>query len=292
MLKEGKYTLDEIRRILKEERQKGEFEAVKFNDDNKKNNKEGVDTIIKDTEKPYSGLKIKSQQKRNNAYPDLNKTTLDARFTIEPGKEWKERVEAQVKGYDSKLQEDNHEGNESDEEKKTRESGKEFYDERKEVSKEVSKKQAELQKSGLAARVIADEEPEVFKPKTAFTNEGVVRKRLHFKNTVFLSEDRIKQLVPEEYKKDGNRFYMTDSTGTDYLVECKADDTFSDFVKVNIVNKINRKQVNEQLDRIKDLFKYNSADFNKPNRADNLANDMNVVRNLQESKSSTNSVVE
>ena len=92
-------------------------------------------------------------------------------------------------------------------------------------------------------------------------NESKPTKRLVFKNTQFLSEAQVLSRVPEEYKIDENRFYMRDKTGTDYLVECQAD-PFG-FVHMQIVNKINKQQINEELAKMQRLAGYSYGDDNK-----------------------------
>lgn len=279
-LEERRYTLNELSAILKEEKDRNEFKPVMFNKENKKINSEAVETMLEDSEDSYGPKKPEAGRKiSDNGNPDINKTTLDARFSVKPGKEWVERVEAQAEGYDSVQQKENHKGEETDAEKDTRKSGKEFYEKRKEISKEMTEKGEDITKAGLKAREIAKEQPDIYKTKTAF-KESKVTKRLRFKNTVFLSEDKVRQLIPEDYKVDGNKFHMTDANDTDYIVECKADGMFG-YIKTDIKKSVNMDQVNEELDRMRGLASYDSRNYNKPNRADNLASDINTVRNLE-----------
>lgn len=279
-LEERRYTLNELSAILREEKEHNEFNPVMFNKDNKKNNKEAVETMIKDTEKPYEGKVSKKEERASdNIDKDINKTTLDARFSVKPGKDWVEKVEAQAEGYDSVLQKENHKGEESEDEKETRKSGKDFYEKRKDISKEMTEKGEDVVTAGLKTKEIADKQPEVYKTKTAF-GEGKVSKRLRFKNTVFLSEERIRTLIPEEYKKNGNKFYMTDATDTDYLVECKQDEVFG-YVTIGIRKCEKESEINEELDRMKKLAAYDSRDYNKPNRKDTLRSDISKVKGLE-----------
>jgi hypothetical protein len=92
-------------------------------------------------------------------------------------------------------------------------------------------------------------------------NEAKQIKRLIFKNTTFLSESQILSKVPEDYRIDENRFYMRDKTGTDYLIECKAD-PFG-YVHMQIVNKFNKQAINEELEKMKRLAGYKYSDDNK-----------------------------
>jgi len=66
--------------------------------------------------------------------------------------------------------------------------------------------------------------------------------------------------VPDNYKFDGNKFVMRDATGTDYLVECKVDDELG-YTQLEVVGSFNKQQIKENLDRIKNLYGYNSSDY-------------------------------
>jgi hypothetical protein len=54
---------------------------------------------------------------------------------------------------------------------------------------------------------------------------------------------------------------MRDKTGTDYLIECKAD-PFG-YVHMQIVNKFNKQAINEELEKMKRLAGYKYSDDNK-----------------------------
>ena len=101
-------------------------------------------------------------------------------------------------------------------------------------------------------------------------DEGVVNenkkpntmKRLNFKSKIFLSESDVLRYIPESYKTDGNKFFVKDAGGTQYLVECEADRQFG-FMKVNIVNKLNEEKEKDQLERMKHLYNYSSSNYTK-----------------------------
>lgn len=95
--------------------------------------------------------------------------------------------------------------------------------------------------------------------KTQISNK---MKRLHYKKTTFLTEEAMLKMIPEEYKTDGNKFYVKDASGTEYLVECKVDKTF-DYPTLTVVNKLNEGKTNGELDRMKQLFGYESANYFK-----------------------------
>ena len=102
---------------------------------------------------------------------------------------------------------------------------------------------------------LEDEEPE---PLDEVRNSKM--KRLHYKNTVFLNEQQILNRVPEEFKTDGNRFYVKDASGTEYLVECLIDEQF-DYPKLTVVSKLNENKANGELDRMRQLFGYESSEY-------------------------------
>jgi hypothetical protein len=252
-----RYTFSELNQILMESNygfnpRIGE----KVESEDKKNNEKAVDDIMKQSKEFDGGITDKKKNTNKEDIQDFNKTTLDVKFASEPGDAYVERVKAQVHGFpsadnekNSKIKEDNKsldfEGNE------------EFYDAQKEKSKEVNDKEAELKHAGLKARELPKE---IFKNDTLFKNENKTMKRLHFKNTVFLSEAQMLKKVPEEFKNSDGKFIMKDASDTEYLVECKYNDTFK-CAKLTVLNKTNKEQINEELERMKQLYDYSSSNY-------------------------------
>ena len=111
-------------------------------------------------------------------------------------------------------------------------------------------------------------------------NEAKQIKRLKFKNTTFLSESHLLSKVPEDYRVDENRFYMQDKTGTDYLVECKAD-PFG-YVHMEIANKFNKQNINEELEKMKRLADYKYSDDNKKVDTKKLESMSESISNFKE----------
>jgi hypothetical protein len=227
----------------------------KVESEDKKNNEKAVDDIMKQSKEFDGGITDKKKNTNKEDIQDFNKTTLDVEFASEPGEAYRERVKAQVHGFpsadnekNSKIKEDNKsldfEGNEK------------FYDAQKKKSEEISDKEAELKHAGLKARELPKED---FKNDTLF-KENKTMKRLHFKNTVFLSEAQMLKKVPEEYRTSDGRFIMKDASGTEYLVECSYNKEFN-HGQLTVVNKTNKEQINEQLDRMRELFDYNSSSY-------------------------------
>ena len=78
-------------------------------------------------------------------------------------------------------------------------------------------------------------------------------KMLTFKNTQFISEGHMMSRIPDEYKKEGNRFVMKDSADNQYLVEWHSNEPM-------VTKKPNMRLVNEQKERMKQLWGYKSAE--------------------------------
>ena len=251
------YTIGEL--LLNEtSNTKQEFKA-KIGDgvesSNKKEQEKAVRDITKDAEElDKVGRKNEKPVQPRVEFPDYNKTTLDVNFEYEPDDAWKDRVKAQVEGYPSVQNKEKNgydqslgfDGNEN------------FYKARKEMSKDRNDLDTIERESGLKARIKKDEID--YSNKTPF-NEAKQIKRLIFKNTTFLSESQVLSKVPEDYRVDENRFYMRDKTGTDYLIECKAD-PFG-YIHMQVVNKFNKQVINEELEKMKRLAGYRYSDDNK-----------------------------
>lgn len=278
-----RYTFGELNRILMESH--NEFNPKigdKVESEDKKNNEKAVDDIMKQSKEFDGGITDKKKNTNKEDIQDFNKTTLDVEFASEPGEAYRERVKAQVHGFpsadnekNSKIKEDNKsldfDGNEK------------FYDAQKKKSEEISDKEAELKHAGLKARELPKED---FKNDTLF-KENKTMKRLHFKNTVFLSEAQMLKKVPEEYRTSDGRFIMKDASGTEYLVECSYNKEFN-HGKLTVVNKTNKEQINEQLDRMRELFDYNSSSYmggttssSRKTEAQGLSEMINRVKNIE-----------
>jgi hypothetical protein len=78
--------------------------------------------------------------------------------------------------------------------------------------------------------------------------------KLQFKHTQFLSEGHMLSKVPDELKVEGKKFIMKDTADNEYLVEWTAK-------KPNVTKRLNKTQVNEEMNRIKALYGYKSKDY-------------------------------
>lgn len=248
MVKEKVITVGELRRFIKES-SKNEFNpvlGVGVEKDNKSNNEK----TYKETERKIKDFDGGLSDEKFAPLPpkeDYNRTTLDYTPRVEPSKEYKERVEAQAKGYTSKMEEKN--GIEkSDQYDKEGKILKQFKD----SSEKINKEKTELAHSGLQAR-----ELEKAAPKTLYENKKPVTKKLTFKRE-FLSESNMISKIPDVYKVDGQRIHMVDSANNEYIVECRKNED-NGLVEPFVVSFKNERLMNEQMDRINKLFEYKNG---------------------------------
>lgn len=250
------YTINELKDALLHE--SNEFKPKMGNNvtgDDKRNNKKAVDDIMKETGAVAKTKKEKRDTPPENIY-DTNKTTLDVNFAYIPDKSYKDRVKAQAHGFPSKQ---NEESTDLDPSLDT-DGNKEFYDEREKVSKERNELETDERHAGLKSHNM---DKKLFKNKTIYTNESKKMKKLHFKNTVFLSEAQILKKIPDDYKTDGSRFIMEDSKGCQYLIECRIDENMNNFTSIEVSKLETKEQLQEKLKRMHTLYEYDSSDFNK-----------------------------
>lgn len=271
------YTISELLNEVSNAKQ--EFKA-KIGDgvesSNKKEQDKAVRDITKDAEKIDNPRRKQTDKDLPAAEPnDWNKTTMDVNFEVDAPKSYKDRVRAQALGYPSVYNMNNNDYDPS----LDFEGNKDFYDDRKKMSDRRNTLDTQERESGLKARMKTKTD---YDNKTMFEN-SLPKKRLVFKNTTFLSEEQVLKAVPEDYRVDENRFFMQDRNGTDFLVECKAD-PFG-YVHMEIVNSLNKQQVNEELDKMRQLADYKYTDtYKKVKRNCKSASDLNesldIVRNL------------
>lgn len=284
MLQEGLYTISDLNRIIKEGNEFHPTMGANVVRDNTKNNEKAVGDIMKETTRMEKKAKINKKEKESTIDRDWNKTTLDYDFAYDPGDEYKERVKAQVHGFPSKENEETTDATEN--ESLEFNGNKDFYEDQEEKSKKQTEKETEIKQSGLTARTMPEEN---FKNQTIF-KENKTMKRLHFKNTRFLSESQMLSKVPEDYKTDGNVFLMKDATGAEFIVECTVDDRFK-FAQFKVSNKPNREAINEEFNRIEKLYEYKSEDYNigttvqsRKNEDENVAEMLHIIKKLKKTK--------
>ena len=262
---------------------------------NSKANEKAVKDILNNAQElDKKAWKEKKERKPEIEFEDYNKTTMDVNFEYEPSKEWKERVK--------KLATVGTESDRADRNEKERQKGIVGRNNTDHKAKDYSDKNAFVNEVALNTPISpkvnganriqqfthdpADpgQEGDIsmsdgISDKTQNQRKTVAEsfkplKRLKFKNTVFLSESQVLAKVPEDYRVNENKFYMQDKTGTDYLVECKSD-PFG-YVHMEITNKLNKKIINEELDKMRKLADYNYKD-------DNVKIDKSQISGMSES---------
>lgn len=277
MVIEEYYTISELLNEVSNTKQ--EFKAKIGNgveSSNKREQEKAVRDITKDAEKMDNPRRNQKDKDIPAVEPnDYNKTTMDVRFEADAPQSYKDRVRAQALGYPSvQNMEKNDYATYLD-----FDGNKDFYNDRKKMSDHRNEIEKQERESGLKARLKTATD---YSNKTMFENKDYLpKKRLVFKNTMFLSEAQVIKAVPEDYRIDENRFYMQDKTGTDYLVECKAD-PFG-YVHVEVVNRLNKAEVNEELDKMRRLADYKYSDDNKKAKKLNSVEEMSEsIKNFRE----------
>lgn len=281
MLKDNKvYTLSEFCKVLKESQEFKAKKGEKVESEDKKNNEKAVNDILKQSKEFDGGIQNNPKREDPRDAVDFNKTTIEVDFDNEPNKAYKERVKAQVHGFPSAENEKN-----TKIEKENKGLGfdgnKDFYKEREEVSKTRSERKHDLKTSGLQSKELAKNKDfdEEFKDKTVFENKKM--KRLHFGKTVFLNESEMMKKIPDDMKIAGNKFYMKDSVGNEYLVECVQDKAIKEIIHTKVVDYRNKEKLVETFNRMKELYGYKTTG-NVQNKGE-YENEM-VGKLLKESK--------
>jgi hypothetical protein len=253
------YRVGELRQLVRESAlQYSPVKGPGVDADNKRNNEKSY----KDAEKAAKDYDGGLQPEKKGALPDKidgNRTTLDYNPRTEPDKAFKDKVDAQAKGYTSKLEEENgieKGGAVFDKEGKIKKNFEKASDKANEVKHDLAV-------SGIQGNNLKDENK---KKETMYEQAKPKAKRLEFKHTKFLNEEHMLDRIPEEYKIDGQRIYMKDREGSEYIVECEKSSK-TGLIEVNIVGYNNSKKLNEQLDRINQLFNYRTENEFAPSTA-------------------------
>ena len=235
----------ELRRVIKESQ--NEFKPVVFgSDESKKINDKAYSDAKKETEKYDGGLTKKSQKLGGGINATDNKGMHDLTYD-NINKPFKERVKSQMKGYVSKDAEDKHKNDDFG--NATFDNNGNIYNAAKDHAEAVKRGKDTASEIGLTGRELNKKDIE----KNRETMEETKKiKMLSFKNTQFISEGHMMSKIPDEYKTDGNKFIMRDSSDNQYLVEWSSEP--------KVTKKINMRLVNEQKERIKQLWGYKSAE--------------------------------
>ena len=236
----------DLRKSIKESQ--NEFKPIIFgSDETKKTNEKAYSDIKKETENYDGGLTKEKKELGGGINASDNKGMSDLTYD-NINKPYKDKVESQMKGYVSKDAEDKH---------KNDEFGNATFDNDGNTFK-AAKDHADAVKKGKDAAVEIGltgsklNKSEVEKQRETM-GESKKIKMLTFKNTQFISENHMMTRIPDEYKTEGNKFIMRDSSDNQYLVEWHSTEPM-------VTKKPNMKLVNEQKERMKQLWGYKSAE--------------------------------
>ena len=251
------YRVGDLRRIVRESKQ--EFEPV-LGPDVMKDNAKNEKSYIEDAEKrakDYDGGLTAPKKPEFPEIEDGNRSMADLNPRTELTDKQKKDNNARLQGYSSDLEKNN--GIEK--------AGADFNKEPGERLKKAADKRDEVEKalaqSGLQSKELKNTKAtETGTKDSKYDNkmyEGVrpKAKRLHFKHTKFINESKMLGLIPEEYKRDGQTIFMVDSVGNEYTVMCEACQG-TNSIEVNVVGYNNQNILNEQLDRMNQLFGYDT----------------------------------
>ena len=267
-------SMSELNKAIRESA--NEFKAIlgkNVDNLNKKNNEKAYKDIEKELKSYDGGLRNTNDRKKKEiiASNDENKGMQDLTYDNQLTKDFKDRVKAQIKGYTSVEDEKRHEkegyGN--------AEAGGSLDNIDKKQDKDAQNKKTG-KKMGLTGRETKDifDNPSlggrVFE-NTSNNNDKM--KQLWFKKTEFTNEEHITSKIPDEFKSENNRFIVKDKTNTEYLVEWSCN-------KANVISKYNKDVLNEELNRMRQLFNYKSSDRYKTNHSMFVDEDAKFKDNL------------
>ena len=238
------------KRSVLEAKEKNEFNPVFGKDvpsDNKKINTQAYNDIKKETGAYDGGLGSYSHKQKGGTLTPANNRGMSDLDYDSISKPFKEKVKSQLKGYTSAENEKLH---------KNDEFGNAYYDSNnlsKDIAdhaKEAKKEKDKSKTDGLVSSKYKDETKN--NSDTMFESKKI--SKIQFKHTQFLSEGHMLSKVPDEFKVEGKRFIMEDTADNEYLVEWTDK-------KPNVTKKLNKTQVNEEMNRIKALYGYKSKDY-------------------------------
>ena len=240
---EKTYKVGELNALIAESSK--EFKAklgAGVESDNKSNN----DKAYSDTKKrikDYDGGGKEDYWKGDAEYkkPDDSRTTLG----YEPehaSKEYKDRINAQAKGYTSKQEEDNGIEKQGD------------YEDNDKIRKEIERSESDIHDRTVKLKRTGLQGKEM--PADNFKKDELYEANYPtawFKKTTFLTEGHMFSIIPDEFKKEGKLFNMKDKTESNYLCEWKDN-------KPTIVKHTNPNGMNESIKRMKELMGYKPED--------------------------------
>lgn len=243
------YSVRELRRVIAES--SSEFKPVmgrNVEKDNKKINVKAYQEIENET-RNYDGGEGKESKKTLNVPKDDNRGMTDLRYDTPLSAKKKADMKAQLKGYTSAQAEKNHKddpyGNADFTDIKGFDEKAASFNRGKALAKQMSHSNGKVELDDYES--LTDN---MFDKEKKQKNESKMY-RLKFKNTVFMTESQMLSRVPDDFKVEGKKFSMRDKNDTEYIIE------WADEPKITNVTKIN-----EQMNRINELFNYKRGESN------------------------------
>ncbi len=240
-------SVGELKRVIKESQ--NEFKPIYFgHDESKKINDKAYSDIKKETDKYDGGLTNKSKKIGGGIGATDNKGMHDLTYD-NINKPFIDKAKSQMKGYPSKDAEDRHKKDEFG--NAIYDNDGKIYDAAKDHAKAAKQGKDTASEIGLTGRQLKKSDIEDL-DKTMYENKRIKRLTFH---TKFLSEGHMISKIPDELKVEGNKFLMRDTADNEYLVEWKSN-------KPEVTKKLNMTLVNEQKERIRQLWGYKSPETN------------------------------
>lgn len=290
------YNVSDLKRLIAES--SNEFKAVlgpNVEKENKSNNGKAY-SDAKKRAKDYDGGLAKEEKKAKYEKTDGNRTTLG--YTPENASdEYKKRVKANVKGFNSVQEMEN--GIEKQDDYSNNEN---IFNGITEFEKEMHDNEEAFKKSGLQAREMPKDtfkKEEMYESRDGFDMRNLINalkqnsqiektpiheqksvKTVFFKKTSFLNEGHMVSRIPDEFKNEGTQFKMKDKHGTVYLVEWANG-------SANVISCNNKQRVDETLNAYEKLSSYKGEEYNTSNGKARVNEDtneisrmLNIVRNI------------
>lgn len=285
-------SVKELKNLVKES--SNEFKAKmgpNVESEDKKNNGKAYKDAKKRAQDYDGGLsKELGEEKAKYEKNDDNKTTID--YNMENASDdYKKRVHAQVKGYNSVAEMENNiekTGDFSDNDniyKGIKKAGQEMHDNEadfkasglqanKMPKKTFVKGEMYESKEGVDMRNIINSLKETsYVPKPTL-KENIKIKTVFFKKTNFLNEEHMISRIPDEFKNDGEQFKMKDKNGSEYIVEWNQGKAF-------VISHQNKNKITESLDKFHKLTNFTSIVEEKTTNNMRLNENSNVNRMLE-----------
>ena len=285
-----------LKRLIAES--SNEFKAVlgpNVEKENKSNNGKAY-SDAKKRAKDYDGGLAKEEKKAKYEKMDRNRTTLG--YTPENASdEYKKRVKANVKGFNSVQEMENNIEKQDD-----YSNNENIYNGITEFEKEMHDNEQSFKETGLQASKMPKDtfkKEEMYESRDGFDMRNLINilkenshiektpvheqksvKTVFFKKTSFLNEGHMVSRIPDEFKNEGTQFKMKDKHGTVYLVEWANG-------SANVISCNNKQRVDETLNAYEKLSSYNGEEYNTSNGKARVNEDtneisrmLNIVRNI------------